>query len=288
MQAASEQAEGLFLRVSQSVDSYDSIECATRHQIELFDHQILGAGRYYQQGHGLRRLVRFEQRSQIGNRTITLFEVADGNFLWNYRESPAGATLSRVDLQRVFQAWDQSRRAAPIAAAREPVADGLPKLLEGIANDFRFERVLDGRLGDRAVWIVEGTWKPEKLAAAVPDQKANIEAGRPIDLKRLPPQLPERIVLVVAQANLFPCRLEYLRRTSNATSNSAASQGRAGEGSAEPAGYRSLVTIEWFDVQLNRPIDPRKFIYQPGTQGYDDKTEAYLKTLNLTPAAASK
>jgi hypothetical protein len=280
MQAASQQAESLFLRVRQLIDGYDSIECGTKHQIDIFDHQILGAGHYYQQGHGLRRLTRFELRSQIGKRTTTLFEVADGNFFWTFRENQGVGTLERIDLQRVLQAWDQSRRAAPAVAAREPEISGLPKLLEGIADDFQFQRVIDGQLGDRPVWIVEGSWKPAKLAAAVPDQKANIEAGRQLELKRLPAQLPERIMLDVAQADLFPCRIEYLRRTSN----SVPTPERAGQGRGEAAGYRTIVSMEWFDVQLNRPIDPQKFIYQPTGVTMTDKTEAYLKTLNLAPA----
>src|SRR5580704_846432 len=94
--AAGQQAEGLILRVRQLIDSYDSIEYGTRHQIDLFDHQILGAGHYYQQGHGLRRLSRFELRSQIGNRTTTLFEVSDGNYFWTFRENSGAPTLTRV------------------------------------------------------------------------------------------------------------------------------------------------------------------------------------------------
>ena len=282
VQAAGQQADGLILRVRQLVDGYDSIECGTRHQIDLFDHQILGAGHYYQQGHGLRRLTRFEQRSQIGNQTTTRFEVADGNSLWTYREIPGEIKLTHVDLQRVFQAWDQARHAMPAVAAREPEISGLPKLLQGISDDFRFERVVGGQLGDRPVWIVEGSWKPEKLIAAVPDQKANIEAGRPLDLKRLPAQLPERIVLEVGQADLFPYRLDYLRARSNSASGGP--RLRAGEGRGEAAGYRPIVSIDWFDVHLNRPIDPQKFVYQPTGVQQVDTTEAFLKTLNLAPA----
>ena len=60
---------------------------------------------------------------------------------------------------------------------------------------------------------------------------------------------------------------------------------RAGEGRGE-AGYRAIVAMEWFDVQLNRPIDPQKFIYQPAGIPLIDTTEAYLKTLNLaTPGS---
>ena len=228
-------------------------------------------------GTGCGGFTRFELRSQIGNRTTTLFELSDGNYVWTFRENPAATTLTRVDLQRVAQALEQSRHAAPANAAREPAIGELPKLLEGIADDFRFERVVEGRLGDRPVWIVEGSWKPEKLIEAMPDQKGNIEAGRPLDLKRLPAQLPERIVLSIGQTDLFPCRVEYLRRKSNSATGGAGQEGAA-------PGYRAIVSMEWFDVQINRPIDPQKFVYQP--TGWTDATEVFLKALNLAPGGA--
>jgi hypothetical protein len=276
VRAAREQADGLVARVRQLIDGYDSIQCGVRHRIDLFDTQIRGEGVYYQQGHGLRRLMHFELRSKIGNQITTLFEVSDGNFFWTFRETPAGVpSLTRVDLGQVSEAWNQARRAMPSAPAPKPSACGLPKLLDGIAENFSFERITAGRLGDRPVWMLEGSWRPDKLAAAVPDQSAAIKAGRPLELKRLPAQLPERIVLEIAQDDLFPCELEYLRR-----GGGSAGQGRAGEGGEAP-GYRPIVAMQWFDVRVNQPIDPRKFIYQPVGQPWIDATEQCLKTLNL-------
>jgi len=283
-QAAAQQAEGLFLRVCQLIDGYDSIECRTNHEIDLFDHQIRGVGHYYQQGHGLRRLTHLELKDQIAgsqavrNQIINRLEISDGNFFWTARATSGAATptLSRVDLAALVQAWDQLRRSTPAAAMHEPAASGLPRLLEGIAENFRFERVVDGRLRDRPVWILEGRWKPDKLAAAVPDQKAAIESGRLLDLKRLPAQLPERIVLDIGQSDLFPCQLEYLRRTTN-----SAGQGRGGEGGA--FGCRPIVVMQWFDVRLNQSIDPQQFAYHPGKLPYTDATEKCLKELGLAP-----
>lgn len=276
---AGQQADALVEQVRQLIESYNSIECATRHTIELFDHEILGTGHYLQQGRGLRRMTRFECRSQIDNRTESLIEIADGQSFWTLRETSAGAALSKVSIERVAEAWDQYRQAMPAAAMRDPAVSGLPRLLDSLIDQFNFRRISGGQLGNQPVWIIEGFWKPDKLIAAAPDQKPNIESGRPIDLKRFPGQLPERIVLEVAKSNLFPCRLEYLRRASSSSGRS-----RAGEGSGVP-GYRMIVEIKWFDVYINRPIDPKVFVYQPSIQATDG-TDRFLKSLNLTAAQA--
>ncbi len=276
--AAGQQADAMVERTRELLETDESIECATRHQFEMFDHQILGTGHYYQQGHGLRRLTRFECRSQIDSRTETLFEISDGHFFWTLHETAAETTLSKVSLDRVADAWDQFRQVTPAAAMREPAISGLPRLFDALTDNFHFLHIGSGRLGDAPVWIIEGTWKPEKLIAAAPDQKAAIEAGRPIDLKRFPGQLPERIVLQLAQSNLFPCRLAYLRRTGG----SHAGQGREEQGSSA-TGYRTIVSIDWFEARINAPIDPKKFVYQPSIQATDE-TDQFLKSLSLDPA----
>ena len=279
--ASSQQAESLMLEVRNLVDGADSIECSTSHQIHLFDRQILGTGHYYQQGHGFRRLTRSERNSQVGDRTDTSFELCDGAYFWTFRGTTTVGTLTQVNLQRVRQAWDDARAANPQLWNREPAISGLPRLIDALIENFRFERIAPGHIGQRPVWIVYGSWKPDKLAAAIPDQKANIEAGRPIDLKRLPTQLPEHIVFEVAQDNprFFPCRLAYFRPVGN----SLTEQGRGGEGGAPP-GYRAIVTINWFDVKINQPIDPQKFVYQPSGQAADATTQC-LKELHLLTTA---
>ncbi len=249
-------------------------------------------GLYFQQGHGPQRLVRLELRSQADQQATTFLEVCDGHRFSSFRETSSGPSLTYVDLDRVVQAWQQASGAGGASVPPLPAAAGLPKLIDGIRKNFHFTRMAEGRLGELAVWTVEGRWKPDQLAAAVPDQKSAIEAGRQIDIKKFPAQLPERVVLDIGQSDHFPYRIRYLRRGPGATS-SEASGGGAGEGGATgelaayhlPGGYRVIVSMEMFDVRLNAPIDPRQFVYQPtGAQTFD-VTDAYLKSLNLAAPA---
>ena len=298
--SAAAQADSLLEQVWQSLERLDSITARTRHQIDMFEHVFVGAGMYYQQGHGQQRLTRMELRSQSGDWTSAILELCDGHFLWTFRDLATGQTLTRIDLARLYKAMGDAAesRAADEQALRVrqqlagggqtvpsalqpaplPPASGLPKLIGGLRQSFQFERVVAGRLGDLPVWTLEGSWRPEALLAAAPDQKDNIAAGRPLDLKKLSAQLPERVVLDVGQQDLFPHRIVYLRR---------AAKGESGAGQGGATGeYRALVVLEFYDVHINEQIDARQFTFQPPVgQQIDDATDAYLKSLHLVPAA---
>jgi len=304
-----EKAEEIFAQSRQLLDRADSISARIRNQAELLDHPIRGTGLYLQQGHGPRRLTRMELRSQAEGEATTFLEICDGHILWSLHASevavrpaapppagqqsqtpaaaaPAAPSLSKVDLDRVWQAWEQTANEGRLDAARFPTVAGLPKLLDGIRHKFHFTRATEGRLGDVAVWTVEGRWRADELAAAVPDQRAAILAGRPIDLKKFPKQLPERILLDIGRDDQVPYRIRYLRRGGNSGSGGGAGEGgssEADDGNRLPAGYHVIVSMELFEVRLGGPIDPRQFIYQPssGLQVLD-ATEGYLKALHLS------
>ena len=46
-----------------------------------------------------------------------------------------------------------------------------------------------------------------------------------------------------------------------------------------------MVLLELFEVQLNIPVDPRLFVYNPGGLEASDQTTAYLKSLRLDQSA---
>ncbi len=290
-----QQAETLLGRSEQMLDQIGSLSAKIRHQVDLFDNQISGAGLYLQQGRGAQRLSRFELKSQAGETSSLLLQICDGRYFWTYRESPVGRVLTQVNLERVQMALEHpptvASATAPVIAATPVIAaapagaapqsalalsiGGLPRLVAGVRQNFQFTRLGETQLGQQRVWVLDGQLAPALLIAAAPDQKGNIEAGKTIDLKKLPPQLPERLNLYISQADLMPCRIDYLRR---AGKNETAGQGGA------PEGYRAIVTLEIFDVQFNSPIDPRQFAYQPKGINVSDATEAYLKSIGVQAA----
>ena len=269
-------AESLVDQVQRNLDGLRSLAAKLRSQGILFDHPTTGAGIYLQQGRGLRQLSRFEIKNQIGESAFTLLEINDGRFFWTFRELPSGPTITQLNLDRIESQLRAPGLATGLAPAVVSPIGGLPKLLFGLRQNFRFTRAAETQLGERPVWVIDGQWRPERLISAVPDQRGTIEAGRAIELKRLPAHLPEHVLLYVGKADLIPYRIDYLRRGGKTDG--------AGQGSLL-TGYQAIASTEYFDVRINVPIDPREFVYQPSglTQAKGvkviDATDAYLKTL---------
>ena len=275
-------AAAIVERVERNIDQLPSLAAKVRNQVDLFDHQATGSGLYLQQGRGLRQLSRFELKSRLKDATYTLLQINDGRFFWTFRELPTGPSLSQLDLDRIeTQLRNGPRRAGAPRAEPLPIG-GLPKLIAGLRESFRFTRVAQSHLGERPVWVVHGQWKPAALAAALPDQRSAIAAGHPIDFTKLPAHLPERVLLYIGQSDWIPYRIEYLRRGSGS--------GGAGQGGILP-GFHPIVTTEFFDVHVNAAIDAREFVYQPSglTQPKGlkviDATDAFLKQISARQMA---
>jgi len=216
-------------------------------------------------------LIRLELRIQVGDQQSSLLQVLSpptpaGHYLWTYRRLPDEERLSRVDLVRAAEALEKAQHAPGLGT--EGILSGLgglPRLLRGLEATFDFNSAEPGTFGRLPVWRLQGRWKPDRLAKILPDQKAVIEAGEPPDLTRLPEHLPDRVVLMLGQDDLFPYRVEYRR------------------GIPEKAGGqndgRPLVTMELFDVKLDVPIDRARFVYNPGNTGFSDETESFISSL---------
>ncbi|HEV2973315.1 MAG TPA: hypothetical protein VGY55_25330 [Pirellulales bacterium] len=279
--SSSQEAEALVERVEQTIDQLQSLSAKVRNQVDLFEQQVIGTGIYLQQGSGLRQLSRFELKSQVGDATYTLREISDGHFFWTFRELPTGRSLNRVDLDRIQVQLQSDGRTASNVSPGPMSIGGLSKMIAGLRQNFQFDRAAQTQLRDHLVWVVDGQWRPAQLAAAVPELRGAIEAGRPIEWKKLPAHLPEHVVLYVGQSDWIPYRIEYLRRIGKSDVE--------GQGGILP-GYRAIVTTEFFDVRLNAPMDAREFVYQPSglTQPNGlkptDTTDAYLKMLRGEPA----
>jgi hypothetical protein len=279
--SSNQQVEALVERVERTIDRLQSLSAKVRNRVDLFDQQVTGAGIYLQQGSGLRQLSRFELKSQVADATYTLLEVNDGRGYWTFRELPTGPSLNRVDLERIQAQLQSDVRSASAAGPGQMPIGGLCKMIAGLRQNFQFDRAAQTQLGERIVWVVDGQWRPAQLAATVPELRGAIEAGRPIEWKKLPAHLPEHVVLFIGQSDLIPYRIEYLRRIGKSDVE--------GQGGILP-GYRAIVTTEFFDVRPNAAIDSREFVYQPSglTQASGlkpiDTTDAYLKSMTRDAA----
>jgi hypothetical protein len=259
---ADDRATAILDRAIAAIADCKSFSARFRHQIHLFDHDLIGAGLYEQVGQGADRRLRYELKIQLGDQLASRLQVVDDRYLWSYQDTATGPLISQVDLSRVEtaeqKAYGESRSRSVIA--------GLPKLLAGLREYFVFTKMENGFLGPTAVWSLQGTWRPERLSALFPDQ-ATLLAGGTFDFGKQP-QAPQHVVVFINQETMFPQRIEYHRRIGK------------GEG-VDGVGFIPTSTLEFLDVQFNKPIDDRQFVYQPGHQPLSDVTESYLQARGL-------
>jgi hypothetical protein len=253
----------LLLQAAHEVASISSLDARLRVQTNIMEQELVGSGSYYQLRAEHDLLLKLELRLQVAQQVSSLLQVSDGRFLWIRRNLPGQNSLSRVDQRRVRESLAKGS-SLPIAAPSRALAlGGLGKLLESLAENFEFSAPREETLGGTAVWVLHGTWRPQRLAELVPSQQARITAGESLDWSKMPEQLPAQVMVMLGRdkhAPLFPYRVEYQRFN------------RAGE--ATP-----LVSIDLFDVRTNVSLDPRLFAYKPGDQEVADVTENYLAKL---------
>jgi hypothetical protein len=273
-----EGADLLVDRATTFLAKHTSIAARIRYQVEMFGHHLVGKGSYLQQGLGLERKMRLELETPIGDQSLVLEQICDGQYLWQYQppiarakqSTPERPTVTRIDVRRVLAAMEQDKREVRPDLAGQLALGGLPKLLEGLRRSFRFTRAESGKLDSMPVWIATGSWRPEALAVFAKDLAEQAAQGKPLNLKRLPTQLPEEVSIYLGQDDLFPYRIEYRRRT--------AQQGRGGDSGGE---MLPIVVVEFCDVRLNTPIDPQQFEYRPVNVDVVDTTQPLLKGLGL-------
>jgi hypothetical protein len=250
-----------------------------RFKVEAFGHELVGSGRYLQLGAGAEKLLRLELKMQVAGKPATLQEICGPRYCWIRRDvPPAAPTLGRVDLQDLRQAL--ARRAIDQPSGVMPLdgwlmLGGLPRLLASLDKNFDFGpakaeelqyKSSDGTIKRLPTWVIEGEWKPDRLAALLGQ---SVDQPPPAEL---PEQIPHRVQLVLGRTEeilpLFPYRITYLRLPK------VDEQGRAGE-----LAPRELVKLELFNVYPKSDIDPREFDYQPAGQELEvqDLTTAYLQ-----------
>ena len=257
-----------------TLESRPSVSAKIRQSVDLFGHKPVGSGVYLEQRSEGEPLLRLEMRMQLGSEPSSLLHVCDGRHLWGYRKIGEGETLSRIDVGRVAEALEESGRMHQIAKVGHwPGLGGLSRLLRGLHAAFDFNSVEETRLaGQLPVWRLRGEWKQARLAKLLPEEDL-AKKGKPVDFSRLPQHLPDHVLLLLGKTDEFPYRIEYRRRKPN---------GQEGEGSL---GGRSVVTLELHQVNLNAPIHPTRFLYNPGDLEYSDETKHFIRGLGLGKGA---
>ncbi len=288
----------LLTQAASQLERRASVTARLRHQIAIGGQQLYGVGSYWQQGSGEELKVRLEL--QIAGQDAQLLQVCNSRFMWLDRKLPTGRTVNRIDLRQLRA--DPSLGAADLNDIKPGEANwsslqgeltaytgGLPSLLTALSENFTFMPPQAMRLAiappvsaeptNLPVFAVVGHWKPEKLAALLSKVHANPTNGQPpaADLKRkhkpLPERMPQEVLLLVGQADLFPYRIEYRRlETPEIT-------GADGPPIPYQLSVHPMVVLELSDVVFDAPIAAGQFDYAPGDADWVDQTTSILQRL---------
>jgi len=296
--------QSLLEEALRTLETRSSVTARIRQEIDLFGKRLVGSGNYLEKrpdSDSLRiqgrldrpyLLVRLELKIQHGDQSSSLVQVAalpdndDRRFLWTKRKVLDKQQLSRVDLDQVAEAYvaeeyatqelEQAGETAPqlnrigILQAE----GGLAKIIQSLLASFDFTDAQLGRMGKQGqlVWRLQGQWKPEKLARAAGKLRQEGNAATPLDPSRLPPHLPDQVVLHLRHEDLFPYRIEYRRTVSQLTNRSVESR------SVEST-TRTMVTMAFYDIVIDMPVSEQPFIYSPGGLEFTYDTADYLESL---------
>lgn len=238
-----------------ALERHPSIEARITQVVRLFDEQLVGSGSYLQGPPGTSQIW-FELRLKVGTQEHNLLEVCDGEYLWTLRQKDGDSSLSRLNVQRVFQR-QRELSADPQSFRPRLAMGGLRRLIDALATSLEFGSLEQGVEKGVRVWKLRGSWTPAQLAQLLPEQQPAIERGEPADLSQLSEHVPDHVVISLGRDDAFPYRIEYRR------------------------GETSLVTMTFSDVRFDRPLDPRRFRYQPADLKIVDITQTYLRDNGL-------
>jgi len=294
----------LLVQAANQLERRASVSARLRHQLAVGGQELYGVGSYWQQGSGDELKIRLEL--QIAGQEAKLLQVSNSRFLWIDRRLPTGRSITRFDLRQLradpslappdLDKLDPGKANwSTVQSMLTAHSGGLPSLLAALGENFSFLPPQAMRLaiepagGDAQpttvpVWAVVGQWKPEKLAELLTKEEETTAASdaprksktrsKPQKSCSLPDRLPQEVLLLVGQADLFPYRVEYRNLETPVTTGS--------EGPPIPyqLSVHPLVVLELSDVVFDATLADGQFDFDAGGADWVDQTAVLLERLH--------
>lgn len=271
-----EQADQLVANASRQMMRRPSVQAKIRQRVNLYGQELSGSGTYHQlRSQSDATLLRLELKLTVADQVASILQVCDGKYMWVRRELPNQKSLGTVNLTRVRQALENSKKTVLVDPASNWIMlGGLSRLLDGISSNFTFQSAKASQIGGVPIWEVRGKWRKERLVQMVPKLKQAILNDDPNAYQQLPRHLPHEVVLVLGRdpqvLPLFPYRIDFVRQKSRGEENSLQVE------------RQSIATLELFEVSRPKQMDARMFRFDAGNQEITDHTELYLGSLGLS------
>lgn len=256
------QAERILVASLLALDRPQSVLVEFRQLARVGNRVLRGKGRYLQSGTGEDQRYRFESRFKADTESFETIEVCDGVTAWAYRKLGVDpAHIERMEVRPVRERLAQFGPPGDVSLSRH--LGGLQRTLWTARQWFRFESATAAEIEGLPVWIVEGGWHADSLAAIEPTLKEACRRPGGVLPEELPDGMPWRIRFVIARGDLLPRCVEYL-----AIPGPRPAAGRE----TEP-----IARLELLEIRLGEPVDASEYIYRPAKEIVpSDVTDSYV------------
>jgi outer membrane lipoprotein-sorting protein len=270
------EAEKLLDAAIKKVAALTSVSADMVQSIDLLSQKFQLSGRYLK-APGNRVYLKLVVNG-LPSSTGTTLQVCDGTTLWDYQQVLETTIYRKLNVVKVFQML-----AAPEidAKLREQVKvqigfAGPETLLSGLRKSVKFDQKETGKLGDKAVLILRGTWI-DKTGLITPN-------GQPVPKEApLPPYVPSVVSLWIGEDDGWPYKIVFQGKAPSILEDN---RPRGPDG--QPIGSKvtnqkvptSRVEIVYSNVNLKASLNLATFVFQaPPGAAIEDSTEGLVTML---------
>ncbi len=257
-------------------------------QVDLLSEHISLKGRYLKAPEN--RLYFQLTVAGLPDASGSSLQISDGETRWDYQAILDQQMYSKYSIKPVMERLNSPDLDSRI---KEQFRDGMgfagpETLLQGLRKTFRFEQdKIEGKLGDRSVWILRGTWKRDaRQNITGPEQRRMAANGL------LPPYIPMDATLYLGKDDAWPYKLELVGRpqTSLIDTRKVGPDGqRIGSRSSIEKIPQTRIVLEFTNVKLNPTLGPASFAFQaPSNASVEDLTETIVKQLDVAIARSAE
>lgn len=265
-------AREILQSASDKLKSHASVRANMTEKVSMQTNSFTAKGSYLQ---GQNLQLRMEFTVELRAQKASLLEVCDGQVLWSRHDlgEKDQTQITRRDVRQILKAAETAEQQLKTGDEKAQfnasiIADlgigGLPALIAAFAKDYDFTKVTDGKIDDRDVTTLEGTWNTRYREMWL-GPKSKDKTPPP-----LPIYIPDLVRISLDKETEFPRRIEYLKTL---------------PGQSVPS---TIMTVEFTKVVFDAKVNRDDFVFiPPESPPVMDVTQMYLQRL-APPKAPAK
>jgi outer membrane lipoprotein-sorting protein len=258
----------------------DSCAADIEERVDMLNQHVTLKGRYLKAPQ--QRLYFRLRVDGLPETSGTTLQVCDGETRWDYQAILEQQVYYKYSVKPVMERLNSPDLDPKM---KEQLREGMgfagpETLLVGLRKLFRFEQDKEeGKLGDKSVWILRGTWRREvRQGLTGPDQRQVSVTGI------LPPYIPMDATLYLGKDDAWPYKLVLVGRRPTRlldTRKEGVDGRKIGSLSSIERIDPTNITLEYTNVKLNPTLNVDEFAFQaPSNASVEDGTEIIIKQLD--------